>query len=472
VSAPRRVAVTLLLALLAAGCGGGGKQSPAPPSPAASGSHLAGGSKVFVSAGCGSCHALAAAGSTGTVGPNLDELHPTRARVAQQVRSGGGGMPSFAHRLSERQIQAVADFVSRSAATRGGVAPVGFEPDRRKLSSCTDANPGCYLQAFGNLAYTKGPAYALSVLRRKEETDSGIRTYCHPIAHTIGAGALKRYNGDVGKAFAAGDPTCGSGYYHGLLQCKLAGVARSHVSSVARKVCESGLIRANAFTYYQCVHGLGHGLMLYTRYNLPGALRLCHGLRTSYDQVSCTGGVFMENQQSSYGIKSRWLKSTDLLYPCDIVARRDKLYCYLLVTSHILPDVGWNWKKTADWCRKSDAGFVAYCFQSYGRDASGSTQEQPRRILDLCRRAGSGERECIFGAVRDILNNDASDPAAGRLCELVSGSTRSYCVTGIGTMVGTQYAALAEQRAQCRRFSPSGMAARCLAAARSAQRPQ
>ena len=79
----------------------------------------------------------------------------------------------------------------------------------------------------------------------------------------------------------------------------------------------------------------------------------------------------MENQQSSYGIRSKYLKNDDLLYPCDVVKVEDKLYCYLLVTSYILPQVGYDWKKAADWCRKSDANFVQYCFQSYGRDASG-----------------------------------------------------------------------------------------------------
>jgi mono/diheme cytochrome c family protein len=31
------------------------------------------GAQVFASAGCGSCHTMTAAGSTGTTGPNLDE---------------------------------------------------------------------------------------------------------------------------------------------------------------------------------------------------------------------------------------------------------------------------------------------------------------------------------------------------------------------------------------------------------------
>ena len=46
---------------------------------------------------------------------------------------------------------------------------------------------------------------------------------CHQIAHMIGAGGLLHFKGNLAKAFAEGNPACGSGYYHGLLQWKLAG---------------------------------------------------------------------------------------------------------------------------------------------------------------------------------------------------------------------------------------------------------
>ena len=211
--------------------------------------------------------------------------------------------------------------------------------------------------------------------------------------------------------------------------------------------------------------------MLYTRYDLPKALDLCHQLATSYDSVSCTGGVFMENQQSSYGIRSKYLKSDDLLYPCDVVKDEDKLYCYLLVTSYILPHVGYDWKKAADWCRKSDANFVQYCFQSYGRDASGSAREDPDGIIQNCSNAGSGERECIFGAVRDILNNDPSDIRSKQLCEKVKSEFRSYCTYGIGSIVGTYYSTAAERHAACVKFSPAGELSECLSGSASATRP-
>jgi outer membrane protein assembly factor BamB len=73
------------------------------------------GMKVFDSAGCATCHTLAAAGSTGTVGPNLDQLKPSDSAVVTQVTNGGGGMPAFGGTLSKTQIQSVALFVSSVA---------------------------------------------------------------------------------------------------------------------------------------------------------------------------------------------------------------------------------------------------------------------------------------------------------------------------------------------------------------------
>jgi cytochrome c6 len=74
----------------------------------------AAGKAVFASAGCGGCHTLKAAGSTGNVGPNLDDLKPSFEAVQHQVEVGGGPMPSFKDALSAKQIQDVAAFVVAS----------------------------------------------------------------------------------------------------------------------------------------------------------------------------------------------------------------------------------------------------------------------------------------------------------------------------------------------------------------------
>ena len=73
------------------------------------------GAAIFKGAGCAGCHTLSAAGSTGTTGPNLDQLKPSTSVVAHQVMVGGGAMPAFQGKLSPAQIQAVAQYVSSSA---------------------------------------------------------------------------------------------------------------------------------------------------------------------------------------------------------------------------------------------------------------------------------------------------------------------------------------------------------------------
>ena len=95
-------------AYVAAVAGQSGAEAPSPASLGTDG-------KAIFTSECASCHTLKAAGSTGTVGPNLDQLKPAFAVAQHQVEVGGGVMPSFKGTLSQAQIDAVARYVSSSA---------------------------------------------------------------------------------------------------------------------------------------------------------------------------------------------------------------------------------------------------------------------------------------------------------------------------------------------------------------------
>jgi cytochrome c6 len=139
---PRRVpkalglAAIAALALLAAGCGTGGLPSKT--------ADVSKGRQLFIrgAAGkpsCGSCHTLADAGTTGTIGPNLDDAFgPGRTQgfkdstiaaiVADQIRYPnkqqmtkiGGVMP--ANLVTGDDVSDVADYVASVAGlpTKGG----------------------------------------------------------------------------------------------------------------------------------------------------------------------------------------------------------------------------------------------------------------------------------------------------------------------------------------------------------------
>lgn len=69
------------------------------------------GREIFL-ANCATCHTLSDAGSSGTVGPNLDEIDLSTEQVADQVENGGGGMPAFGDTLSDEEIDQVAAYVA------------------------------------------------------------------------------------------------------------------------------------------------------------------------------------------------------------------------------------------------------------------------------------------------------------------------------------------------------------------------
>ena len=101
-------------AVTLAACGGdsgdeGGESTPAGSQPAAGN-----GAELFTQ-NCANCHTLAAAKANGQVGPNLDDLRPGPDLVKAQTENGGGAMPAFKGKLSDAEIQAIADYVSENA---------------------------------------------------------------------------------------------------------------------------------------------------------------------------------------------------------------------------------------------------------------------------------------------------------------------------------------------------------------------
>ncbi len=133
----RRPAIIALVALLAttlalgfAACGGGEEVSPVAeevqgslpkattaesPASTVEGDAQAG-EQIYTSSGCGACHVLQAAGSSGSVGPNLDESQPPLELAIDRVTNGAGAMPAFKGQLTEQQIADVATYVVESTS--------------------------------------------------------------------------------------------------------------------------------------------------------------------------------------------------------------------------------------------------------------------------------------------------------------------------------------------------------------------
>jgi len=153
--------ILLLLGALAllAGCGTGGKAS-------SSGVDQTSGQKLF-QAKCGGCHVLAAAGTQGTTGPNLDDAFgPSRKQgfkditiqnvVLDQIRQPSPPMPK--NLVTGQDAQDVAAFVASVAgkgAPNGTPSPEQLGNDGKKIfqSQCSS----CHTLKAANATGTIGP---------------------------------------------------------------------------------------------------------------------------------------------------------------------------------------------------------------------------------------------------------------------------------------------------------------------------
>ena len=337
------------------------------------------------------------------------------------------------------------------AATASPLHPfiAEFIPDGTQLQACGDEP--CFQQAFGNVAFRDGPKAALALVDDVYDTGNPA---CHRIVHAIGAASLARYRGDVTRTFAEGSSVCWSGYYHGVLERSLVNVRSrtpSALGAVARTLCSDATAGVTPWVAYQCFHGLGHGLMLTTGLSLPLSLAVCKRLATWWDRDACKGGVFMENISPSYGLRTRWLRDDDPVYPCNRVAREDKRRCYQMVTSRILPAVDGDWERTAEICAGVEVDFVPTCFQSFGRDASSRARRDPAETTRLCAIAQrhGGEGDCIAAAGRDVTANYTSGLKGRVLCDAVSEEVRGRCYYGVGTVLGQFSRSRAAREADC-----------------------
>ncbi|TSC74293.1 MAG: hypothetical protein G01um101448_237, partial [Parcubacteria group bacterium Gr01-1014_48] len=220
-------------------------------------------------------------------------------------------------------------------------------------------------------------------------------------------------------AYTHGDSFCWSGYYHGVME----GIVSKIGSKVADKldsICADLPGKAEyTFDYYNCVHGLGHGVMYILNNDVPASLKLCDNLTGWWEQSSCHGGVFMENIiADEVNHVSKFLSKDDPHYPCSGVDDKYKSTCYLMQTSRMLTLAGGDFTIVFKQCGEAPVVHVNTCYQSLGRDASGRSISNVLQTKASCLLAPNSDalKYCFRGAAMDFISYHHSDVQAKELC--------------------------------------------------------
>jgi hypothetical protein len=156
---------------------------------------------------------------------------------------------------------------------------------------------------------------------------------------------------------------------------------------------------------FQCLHGLGHALLFFSRYRLAQSLEVCDVLPSSWSRSSCYGGVFMENVFNATP-ETRDLSPTDYHYPCNKVDAKYRYECYMMQTSR-MTEMGLSTEQIFKECEKAK-DFREPCETSIGRDLSNFV------------RVG---QSCMAGVVYALIDNTWDGRYALPFCAAFSGES-------------------------------------------------
>ena len=251
-----------------------------------------------------------------------------------------------------------------------------------------------------------------AVLKKlSEEANQGSTRDCHQQSHQIGVASYKLYGAD---AFKRGDTSCLSGFYHCIMGILISEWGGKDFVKNTKEFCG---IFDNIYDRFECLHGIGHGIMAYEDYNMPAALHECEGLTDEWWKGSCYGGIFHENVAVAAGLgvvpghDTKWVNKKDLYFPCNTLKGHEsrEFQCYQVQTGLMLTFTNYDFKKVSGLCANAPKRNRQACFISFGRDIGGVALREPKRIVELCGNAPEQSgyyADCIDGALRSTIIRD------------------------------------------------------------------
>ena len=370
---------------------------------------------------------------------------------------------------------------SRLVADSGVIADSLLSLCKPRRAESTDSYATCIGDGIGALSSAGNIALAMGTLDKVVHDDPSLILVSHPLAHALGY-AVRSTPATATRLLSQCDDRYESGCYHGILQRYFDARMGMPISqSFLTAPCDGLRGTAEQFRLFDCLHGTGHGLMMYHAYDVNAALLDCDRLPSTWDQRSCWSGVFMEHNMGArmmvfgdgkFGMHRHSMPSgsvvlfrpKDLHFPCDSTAAKYRYACYELQSDLILPAVQQDYRKAGAICDGAGSPpLIAFCYVGLGRNASGASAFQYSGIKKRCVLASSfGEPFCYQGAVRHLAYAPSELPRGIGFCKsFPAGDNRAHCWNGIGQQIAGFFGDLPARSRACQTESTDDVAA-CL----------
>jgi len=192
---------------------------------------------------------------------------------------------------------------------------------------------------------------------------------------------------------------------------------------------------------WQCLHGLGHGLIDIYDYDTQAAVSRCDEFEPGLEQISCAKGIFMQNTLHWIETEQGDFDEIDLYYPCNASPSKYMPACYHYHINYMAIKSGGIQIQTYDAfdiCDKiSPEEMIKYCYYGLGGELHNRALADWDRALFLCQQ---GDRQdlhsnCVEGMLM-ILVNGNTDPSLGfSFCEGLPIKYKQTCYNGLGKWI-------------------------------------
>jgi len=273
---------------------------------------------------------------------------------------------------------------------------------------------------------------------------------CHEIGHHLGMW-LNAYVGDPQIALDLAKQQCGGSIFHGVIQnfLQIQKFNNVPVDDIdLQEICSQFKDDTSFINRWQCLHGVGHGLIDIYDYDTQSAISRCEEFEPGLEQISCSKGIFMQNVNHYTTTKAGDFDENDIFYPCNSVPSKYAPACYHYQITYMafksggirvqIPDA-------FDLCDKiSPEEMIKYCYYGMGRQMESRTYFDWDRAVFLCQQGDRKELQsyCIEGMVMILVNGNTNPIIGFSFCDSLPLEYKQTCYNGLGkwiTMLSSDY---------------------------------
>lgn len=321
---------------------------------------------------------------------------------------------------------------------------LGLTSGRRPVTGVVVNSADTVLQSMKAILRRQGLAVALDSLALRAARDSALHRDGHQMAHALGREAVAGHAGDA-TIIRECRPVFASGCYHGVVEASLQAVGRIDVPELER-LCVAMDGAGGPGPGFECIHGLGHGVLGALGHDLQSALRDCDALSTPRRAASCHLGTFMEAITSAVGapamhgvhahaegheghkVRPLTIDAADPFSPCRAYGDPYATSCWLFQGFVILRANGFDAGRALRVCGGAPNGRAARCYEGVGHQLTGLFQRGDRWILDQCAMGQAAlAPHCAAGAALALDGMDWSGFRAARLCAAAPEEWKETC---------------------------------------------